>query len=232
MTTPKTAYRDMAITRFNSLCDQEEVDFWKAANAFDTMIDFVAYCSKDAAGDAVKAAEWVIGYSHFDPAKIWFDDFGWWTIATARAAPMPIFAKDKTQLAAIASQCWKSFVGNAPQVWKRKPKGKFDNCAPAVAGGVWNGYWKGTTQGTGPKTGDPDSGTLLGIQNTVTNAVHLLSAQVFKDVDADKREFTFLDTWLNMPSPNPGPNRYKIPLLWWQDAGHTQALVFERATHF
>lgn len=232
MTTAPTDYRDMANKRFESLLGQEP-DFWKVASAFDTMIDFVAYCSKDPAGDALKAATWAIRYSPFDPAGIWFDDFGWWTIATARAAATPNFAKSKVQLGAIATKCWSAFSENAPYVWERKKKGTFENCAPAVPGGVWNGYWKGTSDDWhGPKDGNPDSGTLLGIQNTVTNAVNLLSAQVFKDDSADKREFGFLDAWLNMPSPNPGPNQYKIPLLWWQDAAHTQALVFERATHF
>jgi hypothetical protein len=231
MTTPSISYRDTAIKRFNSLLDQQP-DFWKAANAFDTMIDFLEFCSIDPKGDAAKAADWVINLSYYDPDQTWFDDFGWWTIGTGRAAQKTsVFDEDDRQrLAGKMSDCWSRFKDNAPFVWARKPTGEFNNCTPAVPGGVWNGYWEGTdAKWQGPKDGDPNSGTLLGIQNTVTNAVHLLSAQVAKDDAADKREFAFLDTWLNMESGH-GPYNYKFPLLW--ELSKTQALVRERATHY
>ena len=62
----------------------------------------------------------------------------------------------------------------------------------------------------------------------MTNNVFLLSAQILKDATAAKAEFGFLNTWLTMPAPPKGS--YKLPLLW--TLSKTQALVYERATHF
>jgi hypothetical protein len=226
LVTPQLAdYRDAAIKKFNSLLGQSP-DFWKAANAFDTMIDFLEYCAIDRKGDAAQAAQWVIGYSDHDPEQTWFDDYGWWTIATTRAVLKTSIFDEATrkQLAGIRNDCWSSFTKNAPYVWERRAASSFGDCAPAVGGGVWNGYWLGTDdQWTGPKIGDPTAGTLLGIQNTVTNAVFLLSAQLLSDNVPAEREFAFLDAWLTMPAG-------KVPLLW--EFSTTQALVRERATHY
>lgn len=226
MTARKAEYQAQAKERFNSLLSQTDVDFWKVANAFDTMIDYVTYCSQDATGDAGKAAKWVIDAFPPDTTNMWFDDFGWWSIATGRAAQMPIFNPNNPELLALAEKCWLAFTDRAPKVWAHRTTTTFDDCEPAIPGGVWNGYWQGTSdKWPGPKTGDPNSGTLLGIQNTVTNAVYLLSAQVLKENDAAQQEFGFLDTWLNLPGA-------QVPLLWTLDLNGTQALVRERATHY
>jgi len=134
--------------------------------------------------DADKAAKWLIDQKTYTEKTTWFDDYGWWTIATGRAAEKTFFTESKQkQLGDIASDCWSKFTKHAPHVWERRAKDRFSDCAPAVPRGVWNGYWEGTNQEQwrGPVEGDPNSGTLLGIQNTVTNAVYPLSAQVRKD---------------------------------------------------
>ena len=89
MTSLTGTYCQAASERSSSLQQlKTEVDFCKAASAFDTMIDYVRYCpepdSRDVAARA--AVEWVIPYFRDTADKTWFDDFGWWTIATARAA--------------------------------------------------------------------------------------------------------------------------------------------------
>jgi hypothetical protein len=206
-------------------------DYWKTANAFDTMIDFLEYCSDNQTTDAAKAADWLIKKKGYEPAGTWFDDYGWWTIATGRAAGKTFFAEAHDQLDAIKTDCWKRFTNTAPRVWEFHKAGTFTDCRPAISGpasgGVWNGYWKGTVppkDWPGPTNGDPTTGTLLGKQNTVTNAVYLLSAQVVKDDAADQKEFNFLDAWFNVTAPVP-------QRLWWQPESGV-ALVRERMPYY
>jgi hypothetical protein len=154
------------------------------------MIDFLEYCSDNQTKDAAKEADWLIAKKGYDPAKTWFDDYGWWTIATGRAAGKTFFDKDtRTKLDAIKTDRWKRFTNTAPHVWEFHKPGTFSNCRPAG--------------------GDPTTGTLLGKQNTVTNAVYLLSAQVVKDDAADQDEFNFLDAWFKVTAPVPQH-------FWWQ----------------
>ena len=199
------------------------------------MIDYVRYCpepdSRDVAARA--AVEWVIPYFRDTADKTWFDDFGWWTIATARAAGLlsgHLLTDQQTKLKNIISESWSQFTGTAPFVWDRCTKNdqnQFDRCGPFIFGGVWNGYWTGTvlaeTEKKGPADGDPHAKTLLGKQNTVTNAVYLLSAQAVEDDDRANMEFAFLDKWFRMRS---------VPLwvpLWWQ-VDDKAALVRERVS--
>ena len=66
----------------------------------------------------------------------WFDDFGWWSVASQRATVSSAFNPDaKKAFAANLSECWSRFTGNAPYVWDRRKPGTFNNCQPAVAGG-------------------------------------------------------------------------------------------------
>ncbi len=133
----------------------------------------------------------------------------------------------KKAFAANLSECWSRFTGNAPYVWDRRKPGTFNNCQPAVAGGVWNEYWKGTSLiYPGPKNGDPTSGTLEGIENTVTNAVYLMAAQRLGETDpnakaAAERELAFLFTWFSK-APNPLFHRFS----------GTEALMCERVSQF
>lgn len=209
-----------------------QVAFWKLGNSFDTMIDYLEFIDSSSAGDVAAMAVTQLNASlkHIDGGYngAWFDDFGWWSVASQRALQKSFFdATAKEQLQTVLKNCWSRFTGNAPFVWERRQPGSFKDYGPAVDGGVWNAYWTGTAdQYPGPKNGDPSSGSLVGIQNTVTNALYLMAAQRLGVSDpaakqAAARELNFLLTWLDEKSTP----------LWWT-LGDDAGLARERVGHF
>ncbi len=202
--------------------------YWRLANAFDTMIDFLTTINaseaptlnkivEDRYNDSLNAPP-PRGLGGYDNA--WFDDFGWWTIASQRAVSGNLFPPGFFQ--DVQQQCWTRFTGNAPYVWERRAPGSYASCRPAYEGGLWNEYWKGTSsQYPGPKGADPTSGSLEGIQNTVSNALYLIAAQRVGDLSAADREFAFFSQWFGDSQQS----------LWWQEMPDA-ALVRERAGHF
>jgi hypothetical protein len=153
----------------------------------------------------------------------WFDDFGWWAVSTQRALQRTYF--NPATFKTIHDDCWRRFTENAPFAWQRRTTKTFDGYGPLVNGGVWNAYWEGTsTNYPGPKNGDPSNGHLIGIQNTVTNALYLMAAQ--RDPNsrpAAESEFQFLFTWLT--------SKLQFPSLWWT-LGPNVGLVRERVSGF
>jgi hypothetical protein len=222
------SYYDAAKQNFSDLQEKimstdGDVDFWKTANAFDTMIDFLSI--EDPQSSAKDVAEnvtslWTIGEGEdkgkdyyrgeaLGPGQ-WFDDYGWWVVATNRAAEMPFFADKKDEFRKITKACWARFKDNAPHVWERRTVDTYKECEPAVAHnkfiaayGVWNSYWTDTDpKWVGPR-GDPTDRNepYQGVQNTVTNALYLIAAQRLGDSDADQ-EFNFLNEWFDMGTVN------------------------------
>jgi hypothetical protein len=240
---PTNQYSEAAHSKFETLLTvyskplvkKDPRSYWKFGNTTDTMTDFLDIDQKSA--DAVAKAV-VTQYDAslkaldgYDSA--WFDDFGWWIIAFERAAQKSYFSKAAPQFRDRMSNCWSRFTGRAPFTWARHLKNTFPDCGPAVDGGVWNEYWEGTHWSfPGPKDGIPNSKeseqSLHGIQNSVTNAVYLISAQRLGVTDPKakedaEREFKFLDTWFTI-TPDP---------LWWlQPDAQDAALVRERVSHF
>ena len=240
---PTNQYSEAAHSKFKLLLpaysapivEGDPRSYWKFGNTFDTMTDFldIDATSADAVAKAVvtqydASLKALKGYD-----EAWFDDFGWWTIAFERAAQKSYFSKAAPEFRDRMSKCWSRFTVNAPRVWAVHGLHHYDDCGPAVAGGVWNEYWKYTHDSfPGPKDGIPDSKdprqSLHGIQNTVTNAVYLISAQRLGVTDPKakedaKREFTFFWDWFHEESN---------PLWWSQPNGQNAALVRERASHF
>lgn len=179
------------------------VSFWKLGNAFDTIIDYLDTVDSSSA-NAVAAmvdVQCTDALKHIDGGYdgAWFDDFGWWSVACQRAVHKAYFANHAPLFGDILGNCWSRFTSNAPYVWERRTSGTYDAYAPAVPGGVWNAYWIGTSSRyPGPKNGDPASGTLVGIQNTVTNALYLMAAHRLGHSDPDaradaEREYAFLN---------------------------------------
>ena len=209
-------YADAARKKFAALCNLygPPVSYWRLGNAFDTIIDYLENVDASAAAEVGKM---VVEQYQASLDKLggcdnaWFDDFGWWTIATQRGVGKPFLGGVRNELTGFMKECWGRFSANAPYVWDRRPDGKFDDCRPAVLGGVWNEYWAGTSaKYPGPKGADPSKGTLEGIQNTVTNAVYLIAAQRLGRTDpqakaAADKEYAFLNTWLFSEEPK----------LWW-----------------
>jgi hypothetical protein len=234
-------YSQEAITKFGALMgsyaaplvEHDPRSYWKFANSFDTMLDFLIFVKHDDAPEVAKmvntqyaaSLKAIKGYHN-----AWFDDLGWWTIAANRAEEQDFFPDIQT-FSEIVTNCWSRFTGNAPFVWERHAQGTFPNCQPAVDHGVWNGYWAGTDEKwKGPKSGDPTNPGLEGIQNTVTNCVYLIAAQRLAAKDpkdpnpkvAATNEYTFLSTWFS-EQPNP---------LWWPGSFEGRSLVRERVSHF
>lgn len=238
VTTPGSEYRQDAAEKFEALKTAyqsndtgQQVPFWKLGNSFDTMTDFLETIDPSSAHDVAQMAvtQFAPALSHIGGGAdgAWFDDFGWWTVATSRALEKPFFNPDAAAIRGILDECWAHFTDNAPFVWKFRKPGTFEDYAPAVEGGVWNAYWSGTSdEHKGPKGGDPSNGGLAGIQNTVTNALYLNTAHRLGHTDthareAARKELQFLLTWFD---------ETETP-LWWaidKDAG----LVRERVGHF
>jgi hypothetical protein len=231
-------YADAAREKFDALTKRystndtgEKVSFWKLGNSFDTMIDFLdtidASRADDVAQMAVKQLEASLKNIEGGYDGAWFDDFGWWSVATQRALKKPFFRKNAKALQDILDACWPRFTSNAPFVWERRKPGTFDKFGPAVDGGVWNAYWTCTSdEYPGPKNGDPSDGHLVGIQNTVTNALYLMAAHRIghSNPDAERaaqQELKFLLAWFDQTEDS----------LWWQIDPNT-ALVRERVGHF
>ncbi|WP_315830951.1 hypothetical protein [Bradyrhizobium prioriisuperbiae] len=233
-------YQAAAISNFTALVnlystnDEQlsPVSFWKLGNTFDTMIDFLDVINPNNANGIVDMVVTQLNASlkhikgGYDGA--WFDDFGWWSVATERALNKPFFsASARKQLQNVLHECWPRFTNNAPFVWQRHDPTTFQNYGPVVDGGVWNAYWTGTPDKyLGPKNGDPSNGSLVGIQNTVTNTLYLMAAQRLGRTDpvarmAAEAELSFLSTWLNETSTP----------LWWTLSANA-GLVRERVGHF
>ena len=235
MTNSTNSYRGAATRNFEALAEQynsgtypecQGAAFWKLGNTFDTMIDYLDVVDP---GNA-KSVESIVKTQFTTSLKClgglanaWFDDFGWWTVATQRALQRNYF--NTATFKTIHDECWRQFTENAPFVWQRRTTRQFDAYGPLVNGGVWNAYWIGTSPNfPGPKNGDPANKELIGIQNTVTNALYLMSAQ--RDPDsrpAAESEFQFLLTWLTRD--------LHVPSLWWS-LGPNAGLVRERVSAF
>ena len=161
--TTTNRYREAAETKFSQLqavYSASNASFWKLGNTFDTMVDYLEVINGSSADTVAKLVlqEYTASLNNlggYDAA--WFDDFGWWTVASQRATVSPVFKSDaKKAFEANLNECWSRFTGDAPYVWDRREPGTFDSCQPAVTGGVWNEYWKGTSSiYPGPKNADP-----------------------------------------------------------------------------
>jgi predicted alpha-1,6-mannanase (GH76 family) len=249
-----TDYRTAAQNNFDALRKlygtndklpkDDQISFWKLGNSFDTMIDFLetidASCAQDVADMAVTQLEASLKNIKGGWDGAWFDDFGWWSVAAQRALQKSFFQPSAEKFKGILKDCWPRFTENAPNVWDRRTPGtttpeseecdpppdiQFDDFGPAVDGGVWNAYWYGTPDKyKGPKNGDPTTGKLVGIQNTVTNALYLMAAHRLKAGEAAKKELLFLFAWFDQ-ADDP---------LWWtiDDTDDKAGLVRERVGHF
>jgi hypothetical protein len=232
-----TDYRAAATNNFNKLQELYTTDlpssFWKMGNTFDTMIDYLDIIDSSGAN---ALANWVVAQFYCGvgqvagPGKLggfasaWFDDFGWWSIATQRALQKSFFDEaHQERFTEIRDECWPRFKENAPFVWARHKPGTFDDYAPAVPNGVWNAYWPGTPDKYKGPQGDPsEPDALAGIQNTVTNALYVMAAQRIDGwTDPAKNALSFIRTWFV---------DNKTPL--WSTIDANAGLVRERVGHF
>jgi hypothetical protein len=209
-----TPYADAAKGKFDLLL-KTNGDYWKTANAFDTMIDYVAEIDPARASDAARVIS--DRYKAFEDEGLqiyWYDDFGWWVVAAGRVVENDLFS----------SSCQNTFEKILSDCWTRMSKGTevctlpaFKDFQPVHGGGIWNG----------PERDSQD--TFMGIQNTVTNVLRLIGAQRLGLEDAAGDQFTFLSNWFNDKTPERS--------LWWKlalpgEGNPDAALIRERASYY
>lgn len=178
--------------------------YWRLGNTFDTLIDYALIDPTVAGNLGEKAQE---KYESQGPPS-WFDDYGWWGIAAAKAYSTRVFPNSEW-FRGVRDHCWERMRPGAT-VWENADQTLWKSCAPRFSGGMWNSFWTGTT--TAPSWAhqcDPCSSGLCGIQNTVTNGLFLiLSLRIAAqggppEARADaERELRFLQDWGEVPDPD------------------------------
>jgi hypothetical protein len=194
-------------------------DYWELGHSFDTIVDYFVNVSPDAANAAGFAQTVLERYQASQTNACWYDDYGWWGIATLKASQQQtLFGNAASAFSKICFDkdnprcCWTVMDANAPNVWQTNQNDpRFAVLKPRFDGGIWNADWTrpdecgdvGPAPGIPPNCSSNEQGkNLRGIQNTVTNCLYLvLAARLFlatlnKDYEAAaRREWTFLENW-------------------------------------
>jgi hypothetical protein len=207
MSSPPTALRRAARDAFDD-CQRlfnASTNYWRLGNTFDTLIDYALYDPSVAGELGAKAQQ---KYTAMGDAS-WFDDYGWWGIAAAKAYSTRVLPSPEWY-SGLRDHCWNRMRPGA-QVWALADKTLFRDYAPRFDGGVWNSFWK-------PTAGAPEWANqcppctpgydLCGIQNTVTNGLFLIlcarvsaaggPAEAWNDA---QREYRFLQDWFGFSDP-------------------------------
>jgi hypothetical protein len=131
---------------------------WRVGNVFDTLTDYLFSFPEKSPGVAQLAlSRWKS--PDIQTSMCWYDDYGWWGIASAKAfldEYASIFGSDRSEFQDLAKQCWEVMHSGKPQkvytyrgapnVWEnRNPaSGYFDEpdkpetwAKPRFTGGVW-----------------------------------------------------------------------------------------------
>ena len=193
----------------------EPPNFWRIANAFTTLIDYFvdAQTPNTAIGDSTLQV-FTERFDPTDPAKWWYDDYGWWCVAFMQAAKYTSLVGHSAEVwQGHANDLWKAMLP-ATQVWQNRPKKRFDGAEPRFAGGCWNhDFVAGNCEPLEP-------GTWCGIQNTVTNTQYLVAtARMGLDASA---QTTWLNSWFEVAGEE--------GLLAWYD--QDLVLIRERVSTF
>lgn len=133
-------------------------NYWRQGNVFDTLTDFLLLAvgqnmiaETDAQSFVGKALNTYNGLN--TPAPVgntgcWYDDFGWWGIASAKAYTneySQIFGEHAIDFQNIALSCWEIMKNGkwdgvhfgAPNVWATCDQTVFASVEPLFDGGVW-----------------------------------------------------------------------------------------------
>ena len=139
---------------------EEPANAWQLGNVFDTLTDFVLrYPDAEPTKGAVVSAAWKQLLQL--KGMCWYDDYGWWGIANAKAFDdkyASVFGTTRQQFQQSATHCWDiMYTGKpdsynppykykgGPMVWENRDEGnepgyfsKPDTWAvPRFSGGVW-----------------------------------------------------------------------------------------------
>jgi hypothetical protein len=100
-------------------------NYWKLGNAFDTATDYVVYCGvpdSELAGLAYAKYQAVLEKN--PNSACWYDDYGWWGIASAKAFDpryAAVFSGQESNFQSIAWDCWGTMnTGKSNPEWKYK----------------------------------------------------------------------------------------------------------------
>jgi hypothetical protein len=172
---------------------EPDLNFWRIANAFTTLIDFFRIDGKP---------NLVIGKSVYDAFQSknstgwWYDDYSWWIVAFLRANQyqkfVGVYQKTWPELVQV---CWDE-MAPATQVWANADQSKFALAKPRFGYGCWNHNFllSDGDDNCDPLNRKPNNRPwpACGIQNTVTNTQFLVCAARFKNVATGYR---FLWSW-------------------------------------
>lgn len=159
--TPLQEYEQTALNIYNQLAGSGGqlitcTNYWQAGNVFDTVTDFMQVALKNnlltseqvsTAMSAVYSKYDLQSYSYGGNSGDWYDDFGWWGIASAKAFDSEynsVFGSLAPGFKTIAQSCWNIMTNGkplkdkgAPNVWANCDQTKFAAVAPYFDGGVW-----------------------------------------------------------------------------------------------
>ena len=157
---PIDKYKSQAETTFNTLLElfKHGTNGWQVGNVFDTLTDYVVRFPEPSPGAVVEAAHerwWQVG------GMCWYDDYGWWGIASAKAFDdkyKDIFGSNRKEFQQIATDCWDIMhtgkpdtynppykYKGGPMVWENRDEGNQPGyftapdtwAVPRFSGGVW-----------------------------------------------------------------------------------------------
>jgi hypothetical protein len=222
----KAAARKKEAELKQAFTDEPILRFWVLGHSFDTVLDYFLTTDKSDA-----SAFGILARDRYNEAKnsgndYWWDDYGWWGIATVKAVTSKLFGGDEIIFRTFAFECWTE-INKAPDVWQRaKANPQYKPYEPRFDGGVWNHDFD---SGCNPGSGGDD---LCGRQNTVTNGLYWLLAQrlYFEQQNVDyrrfaDREFKFLNAWCNFKTPD-------LALLNYYGNTKEKVIVRERVSTF
>lgn len=210
------------------LCSQNQpsdaCNYWQLGNSFDTILDYFdtnPEQSKVFADSILSSYPILSSPKNISGPACWYDDFGWWAVATERALQSPSLnlwtSEQKEQLGRISRETWDEMqIGT--QVWElcrlsQDCMGHFQNFEPRFFGGIWNYFWFSESGKPYPGVcntdhADPNlpKNALTGRQNTVTNGLYAnaafmrLNSQPKNNIylQQSKRIHTFLKNWMEL----------------------------------
>lgn len=203
MSSPSNGLRQTAREAFDH-CEQlfsASTNYWRLGNTLDTLIDYALFDPSVAAELGARAQQ---KYSSMGDAS-WFDDYGWWGIAAAKAYSTGVLP-DRDWYRGVRDNCWDRMRLGAT-VWEKADQSEYSDYAPRFPGGMWNSFWPRTTGVPAwANQCEPCAHDyyLCGIQNTVTNGLFLVlcaritaangPAEAWADA---QREYRFLRDWFD-----------------------------------
>jgi hypothetical protein len=204
-------------------------NYWQQGCVLDTVIDYLQYAVANnlmSAAEAQKFMAFVYAKCYqgiyngkpYAETGCWYDDFGWWGIASSKAFDTSygeVFGKYTAQYQAISLHCWnvmKNGKGDglfkgAPNVWSNCDQQAFAFAEPRFHEGVWQGEIFPNDRPTSCNNwGDPAIDPLGPFQLSVVNTLYLLLAgrlaeagQVpWSDV---AQQYKFFQDWMGPLTP-------------------------------